>query len=286
MKIHDSLHIDDAGLTFKFYPCDTKEAWNYNCKHNSEVVKELNWTEDSIEYKFNSHGFRCNEFNDSPAIMFLGCSLTFGIGMPKESCWTYLVSNMLGLEEFNLGNGGAANDTCFRLANYWIGKLKPEIVFYMVTFDDRLEIFDQNDEIAWNVYGQGLQIEPNRAVDHTPAYGKGVEICYPSDLNFPGYGLYKPYDRRKYNRREKDNEQKFTYEKWAINRWNGKLNRQKNVMAVKHICENYGVKFCSLRADVIEQDKKSRDSVHPGIRSNKKTASVVLDHIDEQIEFS
>jgi hypothetical protein len=57
-------------------------------------------------------------------------------------------------------------------------------------------------------------------------------------------------------------------------------------MAVKHICENYGVKFCSLRADVIEQDKKSRDSVHPGIRSNKKTASVVLDHIDEQIEFS
>ena len=264
MKIHDSLHIDDAGLTFKFYPCDTKEAWNYNCKHNSEVVKELNWTEDSIEYKFNSHGFRCNEFNDSPAIMFLGCSLTFGIGMPKESCWTYLVSNMLGLEEFNLGNGGAANDTCFRLASYWIGKLKPQIVCYMVTFDDRLEIFDKDSPTAYD----------------------SVKVCYPSDLNFAGYGLYKPYDRRKYNRREKDNEQKFTYEKWAINRWNGELNRLKNVMAVKHICENYGVKFCSLEANIIEQDKCARDSVHPGIKSNKITASAVLDHIDEQIEFS
>jgi hypothetical protein len=246
MKIHDSLHCDDAGKVLKFYPCDDELAWEYNCKHNSEVVKRLNWTEDSVEYKFNSHGFRCNEFNDNPAIMFLGCSLTFGIGMPKESCWTYLVSNMLGLEEFNLANGGAANDTCFRLANYWIDKLRPKIVFYMVTFDNRLEIF-----------------------------GNMADICFPSDL----------YDSKGEIRSEQG-EQKFTYEKWVSNRWNGELNKQKNIMAVKHICEIYGVKFCSLDAEIIEQDKMARDSLHPGIRSNEYTTFAVLDHIDEQIEFS
>ena len=46
-----------------------------------------------IEYKFNSHGFRCDEF-DLPSkvpIVFLGCSITEGIGIRQTETWSYLL---------------------------------------------------------------------------------------------------------------------------------------------------------------------------------------------------
>ena len=51
-----------------------------------------------------------------------------------------LFRSKLGLKCWNLGIGGASNDTAFRCASYWIPKLKPRYVCYMPTFANRLEI--------------------------------------------------------------------------------------------------------------------------------------------------
>jgi hypothetical protein len=72
--------------------------------------------------------------------MFFGCSLTIGIGIPWESTWSYMVSKSLGLNCFNLGQGGASNDTAYRLASNWIKLIKPKVVVFMNTPGPRTEL--------------------------------------------------------------------------------------------------------------------------------------------------
>jgi|LakMenEpi03Aug12_release.lakeMendotaPanAssembly.Ray.scaffolds.fasta_scaffold385105_1 hypothetical protein len=51
------------------------------------------YSQHDIEYKFNGHGFRCDEFNmpSEIPIVFLGCSLTEGIGLRQTETWSYLL---------------------------------------------------------------------------------------------------------------------------------------------------------------------------------------------------
>jgi len=72
--------------------------------------------------------------------MFLGCSFTVGIGLDLESTWPVNVANSLNLECLNLGQGGGAMDTAFRLGYYWIPILRPKIVFTLQPHDHRKEV--------------------------------------------------------------------------------------------------------------------------------------------------
>jgi hypothetical protein len=136
-----SIYRNQANTVHKWCPFDTHELWIYH-RNNTEkkaALDSLNWTEDSITYKFNSHGFRSDEF-DGDGIVFLGCSLTVGIGMDLERTWAHLISTKLNLKNWNLGQGAGANDTCFRLGDYWIPKLKPKMVCMLSPSKYRIEI--------------------------------------------------------------------------------------------------------------------------------------------------
>lgn len=41
-----------------------------------------------IEYKQNSHGYRSDEFEKNNKVLILGCSQTYGLGIPKGLIWT------------------------------------------------------------------------------------------------------------------------------------------------------------------------------------------------------
>ena len=74
-----SAYPDLKNKTVSWLPMDTKELFlkHQNNKDTRKKLKELNWTEDSIEYKFNSQGFRSDDFNSKgESIVFLGCSHT------------------------------------------------------------------------------------------------------------------------------------------------------------------------------------------------------------------
>lgn len=58
-----------------------------------------------IEYKLNSHGYRCDEFNNQE-ILILGCSQTEGHGLPLELTWPYLISKKMNKEYISLAKGG------------------------------------------------------------------------------------------------------------------------------------------------------------------------------------
>lgn len=58
-----------------------------------------------IPYKLNSYGYRCEEF-DNQKIMILGCSQTFGDGLPLENTWPHLLSKKINKDYINLAKGG------------------------------------------------------------------------------------------------------------------------------------------------------------------------------------
>ena len=141
---HSSSSLADQELNW--HGTDTEELYQKNLVKHPEKI--ASWSNRPITYKFNSYGFRADEFDsDHPGVVFLGCSHTLGIGLPVESTWAHIVSTSLKLRNLNLAVGGASNDTAFRLAYYWINQLQPDLVVFLSTERTRLELHAGNDQI-------------------------------------------------------------------------------------------------------------------------------------------
>lgn len=133
-----------AGTTQEWLPTDTKENFERLMQDpdHRKYFKNLGWDQPgAITYKINSEGFRCDEFDyETPCMISLGCSFTIGTGLPIESIWPTLISSTTGLKLANLAWGGNSSDTCFRLAEYWIPRLRPQLVTMLAPPASRLEI--------------------------------------------------------------------------------------------------------------------------------------------------
>lgn len=122
---------------------DTKERFVRNLRKNRNLLEVNGWLEKKIYYNFNNEGFRSDEFsNDRNSILFLGCSLTFGTGLPLEEIYAYQLCRSLNMTYYNLALGASSNDTSFRLAYYYIPKLLPKIVICLSPEPTRLELWD------------------------------------------------------------------------------------------------------------------------------------------------
>jgi len=137
--------------------CDKEVNWvSADDEHRYLKHLETNWDElnehgwihhPQFTYKFNSHGFRSDEFSDEPSVLFLGCSHTIGIGMPAEDTWSRIVAKELNLKCFNLGIGASSNDTAFRLAHHYIPLLKPQLVIWLSTDLSRVELHTADERV-------------------------------------------------------------------------------------------------------------------------------------------
>lgn len=96
---------------------------------------------ESVTYKFNSQGFRSEEFSDQPGFIALGCSFTLGMGVPYLQTWPQIIADHLGLPAWNLGQGGGSMDTCWRLLNHWLAILPTEFVCLLRPTSDRFEFY-------------------------------------------------------------------------------------------------------------------------------------------------
>ena len=125
--------------TYKWMPGDTLDRW----EQNKDIASKYGWTEDNIDYDVNTYGFRHNkdfEKNHDSAV-FLGCSLTFGVGVNYEDSWPYLVSKALGVECINMGQPGTGQNAAVRVAREWIDVIKPKYVFFFQQDPGRRELF-------------------------------------------------------------------------------------------------------------------------------------------------
>lgn len=134
---------------------DDYDRWCKNCADTvqRQSLIRYGWLpEREITYSFNSHGFRSPEFNSAPAVLCLGCSHTMGIGLPIEETWPTILQQRLELPCWNLGLGGAALDTLFRITDYYVNYLNVTAVLCLVPEITRFEFFIHNQPEVCNWY--------------------------------------------------------------------------------------------------------------------------------------
>lgn len=210
------------GTTQQWCQSDTEFKYRIHMRNDEKrrMIEAEGWTADNVSYTFNAHGFRSEEFESGDSVMFLGCSLTAGIGVDLENTWAYKVASSLGLRRYNLGVGAGCIDMCFRLAQYWIPRLRPKYVVMLTPDVNRVEIVTPENDI-----------------------------------------LYLP------NMMEPDQ----FYKRWLSNPVNANMNRLKNQIAIRHICEKYDARLFETTVEETLKVRKSlihknwaRDLMHPG----------------------
>lgn len=150
MNTYQDKHNDwlkYANQTLNWYSTDSYDTYQYNLKHKKHILDAHNLTNYKISYKFNSKGFRCEEFTDKPGIMFLGGSITQGIGLPNSLTYPSIVAKELGLECWNLSLQAKSYDTMFRVALNFIEILKPKILVADYELINRFELLDVDQTI-------------------------------------------------------------------------------------------------------------------------------------------
>lgn len=93
---------------------------------------------DPHEYPFyttNTHGLRHpHDITEAipNSIAFLGCSITFGIGMPLERMWSTMLAEELDMTPVNMAQPGGGWDSAFRLYSEWqpIAKCPYTIIYF------------------------------------------------------------------------------------------------------------------------------------------------------------
>lgn len=143
-----SAYPQHLGKTLDWLPSDTRQLYDVHIrksnKHTASKLKKLGFNDRNVKYNFNSYGFRCNEFVAQNNIVFLGCSLTLGIGINLENTFSQTIANKLNLNNCNLALGGGSNDAMFRIAYHWLPRLKPDVVVCFAPTKERSEIFMNN----------------------------------------------------------------------------------------------------------------------------------------------
>ena len=132
------------GQTVYFNGSDQKDLWENNLKNpdTHKFFEENGWLDEhAIPYTFNTHGFRCEEFNSRKSWLALGCSFTEGVGLNIDDVWVSMLKKHTDKHIWNLGIGSGAMDTCFRILDYYIDKLNVQGVFLLQPQHHRFELF-------------------------------------------------------------------------------------------------------------------------------------------------
>ncbi len=141
---------------------DSEENFRLNPLHN--------YTETSITYTYNSHGFRTKEFepaSNRDNVLFLGCSHTEGIGLKEEDTWVNHITTKIeklqdwkvlqgevplapnGFNYYNLGIGGGSGDTVVRNLVNCTNHLIPSVVFILWPPSGRFDYYQQDGDYSF-----------------------------------------------------------------------------------------------------------------------------------------
>lgn len=117
---------------------------------------------EDIEYRYNSHGFRCIEFdripNGSYVVASVGDSNVEGIGLPVEHTWPHLLCEKLRTVvepevcNLNLGLGASSNQhiairACRAMQS---PELHPDVMFVAWTYPHRLlYVYEDGELMDW-----------------------------------------------------------------------------------------------------------------------------------------
>lgn len=242
---HFGQHM--ANQEFDWLPTDTKENYEkliQDPEHRAYFA-EMGWDQPgAITYRFNSYGFRADEFDGGPYMVALGCSYSIGIGLPDETTWARQTATALNMKCANLSWGGYSADSCYRLAEYWIPALKPEYVCMLVPPRHRVEV---------------LLDDQDPSIRQLP-----VEVFMPQSQS----SLFSPNDHY--------------LKHWFLNDNNAMINQRKNILAVRQLCADLNIPCTIYNAEdhmwwSREEIGYARDYMHGGPKIHKTLAKKFID---------
>lgn len=149
-----------ASTTQLWNGTDSEKNFKKNCAipESYKILEANGWlAPESLTYKFNSEGFRDDEFDQQPSGLAIGCSHTQGVGVKLEHTWPSQLQTMLEQKIWNLGVGGSALDTCYRFLEYWIQHLNVKFVICVVPGISRYEMYTDNN---WTNFLPTSEIRP------------------------------------------------------------------------------------------------------------------------------
>jgi hypothetical protein len=119
--------------------------------------------ESTVEYRLNNFLFRSNHFeninHNSTSILYSGCSLSYGTGLPEEYLWSSIISkkiNKENLQTFNLSvEGGSVFLTIKNIMTFIRKYGKPEYIFVIMPPIERNVRFDKKNKKFYNVIRGG-----------------------------------------------------------------------------------------------------------------------------------
>lgn len=162
---HPILHhinVEHRGKTLHWSGSDKYRLWEKNMQDPNlyEYLKSAGWdSEYAIEYTYNNYGFRDAEFDQRPNCLAIGCSFTEGVGLRQDQIWPTKLTNLLGMHVWNLGVGGGAADTCFRVLDHYIKILNPRAVFILIPPPMRVELHTEYGPISYLVSDTNMPLE-------------------------------------------------------------------------------------------------------------------------------
>lgn len=212
---------------------------------NTDSV-EKNFNNLDISYKFNQYGYRCDEFSTKGKtnILILGCSIAFGVGIPKSFRFGEVFS-----KEFedsviwNLSWPGVSGDYVSRIALVSIPILKPDICLINFPLFARREYFDLN--------GSKFDYRPDRKPNNLISKNIINNFLNLSSDYEDYYNFYKNYN---------------IIENLC------KINQCKFLFSIGQVdTKKHNINFQQF-AGAFEKIDIARDGGHPGILSNEKHA--------------
>jgi hypothetical protein len=114
----------------------------------------------TVEYRYNSRGFRDNEWPDSieelkNCIWCFGDSFTVGLGSPIEHTWVNILQQKTGIRCINVSMDGASNAWIARKINRVSDEINPRLIIVQWSYLHRTEnknisLSDEDRRIAYS----------------------------------------------------------------------------------------------------------------------------------------
>lgn len=222
------------------------------------------YTTESITYKYNSRGFRCDEFTYSDhRLVFLGCSFTEGIGLPLEETFSHIIHSEIqkrigkNFPYWNLGLAGCGLDSIVRCSYSFYNQLKPQVIISLFpTY--RLEFFDEE---IWKSILLGHDYDNKKILRRNPYLINEKVIEYNNEKNL----VMLDFILKQYN----------TLLIWDV--WDKTAFKNVDFSNLESF-KNYANCWSSKKSTVM-----ARDGMHPGKYIHKGFAMEILEKYGDMI---
>ncbi len=157
-EIPPSYNARGYPYTEQWIPPDTLDDY----EKNRAAGRRTKYGRSDIDYQYNSHGYRCPEFGRPESrgclrVLSLGCSITFGIGLPEEDTWPHRICRYIAktsnerVINYNLGVPGSSNEGIIVRGMQAAQVLQPDFIFVQYTFPSRrLYVHENGRVVEWN----------------------------------------------------------------------------------------------------------------------------------------